>query len=583
MRHSKSLLRGLLAAAVSIVPSLAPADGGAEAVARAAWSPTRTPRNHRTVAVPIPPRDTATATSRRGDGRQGAANPVRLADHRVPVRKVRPDVAPESPQPQPLPMRDPEAVRPAGHATIAPPVLDGQIIHHPPTIAGPRVAGPPVIIEHGDGLACDALPGGCGCGDSICDGGCDAGPGFAGGCCDGGCDSLGGGGCCSMCGELCSPNAWRPCVTVCLPQDGWFSAEYLYWWQDGLDTPPLITGSVDDGVAQNRAGVLGDPLTRTLFGGNDVIDDGLDGFRLRFGVWLNRCHTWGVGAEYFNIGEESESFTASGDGSPVLARPLINVNNGSVEESELVSFPGVVGGTVSARATSELTGAGFNFRNLRGCDQGCSPFLWCACPTEYCSRSELLVGYRYLQLEESIAVTENLTSALPSSPGMFDISDRFRTTNQFNGLDLGWYCRHTRGFWTFDSTFRLAFGTMHQTVRIDGSTVISGSGTGDGTFGTGILAGPGNIGTFDQDEFAVVPEVGFNVGYQLTDRLRVFGGYTFLYMSNVVRPGDVIDRRVNTDLFAPPVATNAGNFPTFAFDTTDYWAQGINVGAELRW
>ena len=61
-------------------------------------------------------------------------------------------------------------------------------------------------------------------------------------------------------------------------------------------------------------------------------------------------------------------------------------------------------------------------------------------------------------------------------------------------------------------------------------------------------------------------------------------GYTIIYWSNVVRPGHQMDLDVNEDLLPPPEDPVTGvRRPAFSFDTTDYWVQGINVGAEYRW
>ncbi len=426
------------------------------------------------------------------------------------------------------------------------------------------------------GGACDALPmGSCGCGDAFCTG------------CDGtlACDACGdfcGGSCC---GELCSTDAWRPCITLCLPQDGWVSYEFLGWYQDGMPTPALITTSVDPNVTRDQAGVLTNPTTRILFGDSNLLTDAIDGSRLRFGVWLDRCHTWGVGAEFLGMNTQYESYSATSQGRPVLARPFFNTQTG-VEDSELVAFPNVVSGTVSAAASSQFQGAGFHVRRLRRTEEGCKKWLFCGCPEHFCSRTELLVGYRYLQLEEGIAVSESLVSTDPSNPGAFEIVDGFNTKNQFNGIDLGWMYRHTRGYWTLDGAVRLAVGNTRQTVRIAGATQINDPSETPNlqTYPGGLLALSSNIGSYSQNEFSVVPEFGITCGYQMTDHIRLTLGYTGIYWSNVVRPGQQISPDVNPNLL-PPVADpfSGANRPAFAFDTTDYWIQGINLGGEYRW
>jgi hypothetical protein len=78
-----------------------------------------------------------------------------------------------------------------------------------------------------------------------------------------------------------------------------------------------------------------------------------------------------------------------------------------------------------------------------------------------------------------------------------------------------------------------------------------------------------------------MPELGIAVGYDITCRLRVTCGYTILYWSKVVRPGDQIDTQVNPSQFPPGTLTGAP-YPQFTPRTTDFWAQGLNVGLELR-
>lgn len=423
--------------------------------------------------------------------------------------------------------------------------------------------------------SCDSM-GGCGCGGGGCDGGCDS-MGSCGGC------GLGG---CSTCGELITDRAWRPCVTLSLPQSGWFSAEYLNWYQDGMDLPPLVTTHNSNPLPnQQDAGVIGRG-GQVLFGGNDVLTDSFDGFRLRGGVWLDRCHTWGIGGEYFQIGEETERFARTSSGATILARPFFNINPATGparEDSELVAFPGVVSGTVISEATSQLRGAGIHVRKLFNCNEGCTSGLFCGCPGHFCSRQEVLVGYRYLDLEESLFEREILDGQNPDAN--FDIFDRFETRNQFNGLDLGWKYRRTRGYWSFESLLRLAVGSTKQTVTINGGTTISGvAGQQDASFPGGLRAQRTNIGTYEQDEFTVIPELNLNLGYQLTDHFRATVGYTFIYWSNVVRPGDQIDYDINPALLPPESVPFTGALrPGFEFDTTDYWVQGISIGGEFRW
>jgi hypothetical protein len=73
--------------------------------------------------------------------------------------------------------------------------------------------------------------------------------------------------------------------------------------------------------------------------------------------------------------------------------------------------------------------------------------------------------------------------------------------------------------------------------------------------------------------FAVVPQAGLRLGYNLTDCLRLNAGYTFLYWSQVRRASEQIDLTVNP----------AAGRPAFRNDTSDVWVQGWTLGAELRY
>lgn len=453
-------------------------------------------------------------------------------------------------------------------------IIDGQIIHRE-VLDGHIVGGQ--VIRRGlqlaprlRGAACDGI-GGCDCGGALCDGGCDALP----------CDSCGE----SCCGELCSAEAWRPCITLCLPQDGWVSYEYLNWYQDALELPALVTTSLDSSVSRSQAGVLSSPMTSVLYGNEGLLGPSIDGGRLRFGVWLDRCHTWGIGAELFGMSTQTDEFSASSDGLPILARPFFNTVTG-VEDAELVAYPDVVSGSLRVQVESSFEGAGFQIRQLRRTEEGCREWWFCGCPEHFCCRSELLYGYRFLQLTEGVTIQESLVSQDSNNPGSFDITDQFRTRNQFNGVDLGWAVKTTRGQWTLDGSIRLALGNTRQSVSISGVSVISdpASVPTQQNHDAGFLALDSNSGEYRQNEFTVVPEFGVNLGYQLTDHLRFMIGYTGIYWSNVVRPGQHIDRDVNPNLL-PPVGSpvSGANRPGFAFDTTDYWIQGINLGGEYRW
>src|SRR6202040_2758039 len=88
---------------------------------------------------------------------------------------------------------------------------------------------------------------------------------------------------------------------------------------------------------------------------------------------------------------------------------------------------------------------------------------------------------------------------------------------------------------------KVALGATHEVVDIHGATVLTSPAGATVVTPAGFLASESNSGHFTRDVFAVVPELGINVGCQITRHLRASVGYTFLYWSSVVRPGGQVD------------------------------------------
>jgi hypothetical protein len=99
----------------------------------------------------------------------------------------------------------------------------------------------------------------------------------------------------------------------------------------------------------------------------------------------------------------------------------------------------------------------------------------------------------------------------------------------------------------------------------------------------GLLALSSNIGDYERDRFSMIPELNINVGYKLTQRCKLRVGYTILYWTNVLRPGDQIDREINSTLLPGEVDSLPPLRPLFDFKETNALVQGLNVGAEFCW
>lgn len=363
---------------------------------------------------------------------------------------------------------------------------------------------------------------------------------------------------------------------------GWVSAELLMWWNRGTTVPPLVTTSSTPAL-----GIIGQGDTRVLLGGS-FGESFHTGGRVGAGYWFGDTECRGVDGRLFWVSPTTASFATSTAQNPLLARPFFNVNPttdptaGFGQSSEIVARPGVATGSVIATLKSTVWGAELNYRRyLYSNGAGL--------------RFDLLAGYRYLDLREQLVITERFARTADSDPNIGvpavfgTVADSFRTTNRFHGGQIGVAGTYQRGRWSVDPRATIAFGSVQQTADIyGGQSLTFANGVTTNTPG-GLLAVPGaNIGRFSRDKFAVVPEVGLNVGWQATDRLKLFVGYNFLYLSSALRPGDAVDPRL--DAARVPNLLPAGTGvpispvrPMPQFNTSGYFIQGISFGVAYRW
>jgi hypothetical protein len=350
--------------------------------------------------------------------------------------------------------------------------------------------------------------------------------------------------------------------------------EYLYWWMRGAALPPLFTTS-PPGTPQAAAGVLGLPTTSVLFGGSRVNDDGRSGVRFALGYWLDDCQSLGLEVGAFFLESKGTSFGARSGGSPILARPFFDAAaNGPA--AELIAFPGLLAGTAEASASS--TG-------LLGADALLRARLCCGC--NY--RLDVTGGYRFLRLADHLNVNEALVSTNPANPSFVPVGttitegDRFDTSNEFHGFDVGLRGEVRRGPWVLGGSARVAVGDNHQVVDVAGATRVAVPGAAPVTNVGGLLALSSNIGHRERDRAEVIPEFGVKVGYQVTPQLRAFAGYTFLYWNEVVRAGNQVDQAVNPALLPPVTPPVAGPLrPAPRFENSSFWTQGVSLGLEFN-
>lgn len=309
----------------------------------------------------------------------------------------------------------------------------------------------------------------------------------------------------------------------------WFNADYMLWWIKNNQVPPLVTAGVA-GVPD----VLGPAAPTTLFNGGDVSEGPLSGGRFTFGLWLTDSHVIGIEGTYFFLGRNIDSFASGQETATPAGTP-----------------PGVFEATMSTTVQDGEVNVVAD---------------WSACRPLHI---QFLAGFRYTELNESLDVQQNFISADGSEIDNWD--DNFHTRNNFYGAQIG-----VRGEYAIDRFFingsaKLAMGVTDQRIDINGGLTQTFITNGVDSFGNPIqnlnsyFSGGGGLlesaASYHRDRFTVIPEVGLNVGYDFTPWARGYIGYSFLYWSSVVRPGD-------------QVAT--------APKATDFWTQGLNFGVSFR-
>lgn len=361
----------------------------------------------------------------------------------------------------------------------------------------------------------------------------------------------------------------------------WASADYLLWTFKKMNVPPLVTtGSAADLIPA----ALGQPGTSVLLGGG-IPSGEHSGGSLMAGLWLDNEADWGVEAGGFFFPSRSSNFAASSSQYPVLGRPFYDTALPG-ENSELTAFPGLSTGTITVNAATEFWGVEANILRT----------IWATTPCDGISyRVQALVGFRYLNLHDSLGMQENINvnADLAAFPGLGGLAgdhittfDQFDARNQFAGGQLGGDLQMSWGRFDLDVRGVVGLGNNHEGIQINGGQRITPPGGPTQFYEGDLFAVATNIGHSSEDRFSVVPEVSANIGYRITDHIDIHAGYSFLYWTQVARAGDQVDRVVNSNLvpnFTPGALPVGAARPVVPFAQSDFWAQGVNLGLGIHW
>jgi Putative beta barrel porin-7 (BBP7) len=382
-------------------------------------------------------------------------------------------------------------------------------------------------------------------------------------------------------------------------------ADYLMWWVKGapLSVPLVSTGP----IATTHHGLLGPPAengadSTVLYGaghspaqgGKDIQDFPLfSGGRLTLGLWLDSEQRYAIEGGGFFLARRGAGYQAHGDsnGNPVLGVPVYNSIPYDIgpmtifrgEDSLPFSLPddpsrargaeGVITGGIKISNNLRLWGAEaagvINFQHS---------------PTWQFSG---LVGFRYLDLSE----TFNLTSDIQGVSGLYAnqsgvVSDTFQTRNQFYGGMIGLRMGFNLPRLSADLTVRAALGSTREVQNVwGGFTSINFPNPGFNSGPEGIFAQPANEGRRSANKFSVVPDAQLKLTYAITSWMQASAGYDFLYFTNVIRPGDQINRELpkgQTFNQANPFGSSTTS-PAKLFQTTDFFAHGWSFGLQFNY
>lgn len=339
----------------------------------------------------------------------------------------------------------------------------------------------------------------------------------------------------------------------------------------GYAVPTLLTQS-PAGTANNVAGVLGQPTTRTLFGNEDIGDGFRAGGRFQSGWWFDDCRRVGLQGDFFALdgNGSSQVFNSGQDG--FLARPFTNTNpDVDGPDAQLVGAPGLSEGSVRFTTSSSVISASPSLRfNLCCCKGACSGRA---------TRTDLILGYRFFRLEEEFASQEilNVTDPLFVDGTSYELNDRIRTQNTFHGVEFGLSRTIERNRWRFGLDSIFAVGEVERVVDLDGHTWIDVPGFQQGRTDGGFFVSPNQIGQFRDNDYAVIPQVRADFSYCLASNWRIHAGYTFMYLSSVFRPGSFLTNSFDGDALGQQ-ATGEGRTIRPAMPNNDLILHGANIG-----
>jgi hypothetical protein len=400
------------------------------------------------------------------------------------------------------------------------------------------------------------------------------------------------------------------------------SAEYLLWHIRGQPVPSVVNnipvGVLTITTADSNQNPSGNLIATGL---NPVIhffpvtiasdatgpgrldDNDHNGARFTVGVWSDPEHCMGFEVSGFDSARQSSNFVNlqnNANNQFIVTTPFTNnvytvtpnpdgTTTRTLFETFPVFFVRQANLALLATGGTQMWGAELNAR-CNGCYYG--PVAVGA-----------IAGLRYLNFQDDLTVDDNFTlvrpAGLPSqggvngdpptgggrpfqSPLIFNTFDHATTRNNFIGGQIGVdFDADIYGF-TFDLRGKVAMGAMYEIADIVAFTSNNDQVAG-GFMPGGLLYGQADNGRHTRTKIAFIPELNFKVGYHFTENLVGFVGYDVMYLSQVIRPGDLsssVRSSTSANVGGTPIQLSTSS-QVFQFNDSHTWAQGFNFGMQV--
>jgi hypothetical protein len=354
------------------------------------------------------------------------------------------------------------------------------------------------------------------------------------------------------------------------------SVEFLLFEMRKGSNPPLV--QVVSPEAANIAintGELPPNAAINIFDQFGTDPNPFTGIKAFAGYWFNPAGAWGAELGYIQLFRESSEFSIISGGIPVIGRNFVDVSAGRESFLRYTHPDGTQRGYIRINAPTQAAGGELNLR-YRGA-------------TVLADRTEWISGFRYFNLRDALGIDSGASFFTPTGEFLqsFDSAELFKAKNEFYGGQIGVENQYRLGCWTLDIGGKIAFGVVRQELDIQGVVVQTVAGQAPVGFPNNSLlfVQPTNAGSYSRDDFSVLPEFFFRVGYQLTPRVRATIGYDIIALSNVARAATGIDVGVNPNVtqFIVRNQESSAIRPAFDFDGSDWWAQGLTLGIAVNY